>query len=173
MSILTLVKAGAVRTAMNVLAGGGKLGDAIRMIKSQHTGRITIRDSYETFRNIARRAQRQLAAGARLQAGQATIPVRALPTAPATQDAKAGTIEYETIVVVDRGDGSKEMRKRVTVTTRVELSPSEIRYEAMETLHDDLLNDRTSGRSGIATADVRNEAMVDVIIMAARVRESV
>jgi len=173
LSILTLVRAGAVRTAMNVLAGGGKTGDAIRVIKSQYTGRITKRDTYETFRNVVRRAARQLASGQRLQNQRANVPLRALPTAPATSDAKKGTREYDTIVVIDRGDGSKPDRQRVTVISRDDLSPSEIRTQALLGLRDDLNNDHTSLRSGLAMPDMGSDAQIDVIIQAARVRESV
>lgn len=170
MSILRLVRAGAVDAARNVLAGGGTLGKAIATIRSRFARQMTRADDYETLRNVVRRAQRQLEAGRRLEQGGRAIPAAQLPVQPSNVDARKGTREYETIVVINPGDGRPTDRHRVIVTSREDLSPNQIRTEAVANLNSDLRNDITAGRSGIAQVDLAGDAQVDVIIKSASIR---
>lgn len=170
MSILRLVRAGAVEYARNVLAAGGNTGAAIAGIRKRFAREITRRDDYETFRNVVRRAQRQVDAGRRLEQGSRPIPAASLPVNPSDAANRRGTREYETIVVINPADGGPVDRHRVIVQSREDLSPNQIRSEAIASLNSDLRNDITAGRSGITQVDLTGDAQVDVIIKSASIR---
>lgn len=170
MSILRLVRAGAVEYARNALAGGKSTGAVISGIRSRFGSAITRRDDYETFRNVVRRAQRQLEAGKKLEQGSRPVPAASLPVNPSDASNRRGTREYETIVIINPNDGGPVDRHRVIVQSREDLSPNQIRTEAIASLNSDLRNDITAGRSGIAQVDLAGDAQVDVIIKSASIR---
>lgn len=170
MSILRLIRAGAVEYARNALASGGDMRKVIAGIRKRFARDITRRDDYETFRNVVRRAQRQIDAGRRLEEGSRPIPAASLPVNPSTIEGRKGTREYETIVVVNPNDGGPVQRFRVIVQSREDLTPNQIRAEAIPALNSELRNDTTGGRSGIAQVDLTGDAQVDVIIKSASIR---
>lgn len=171
MSILSLIKAGALSRARGSVAAGASLGDAIRNLRNVYdTGRGS-RSTYEDFRNIVRRAQRQHAAGERLQAGEKPTKSTKLPTLPVTPSRPAGQHEYETIIKITPPDGGKVERVPMTVISPKALTPEEIRGQAEANLPDYLASNRTSTRSGILQVDTTGAPpRLDVIITSASVR---